>query len=186
MDRFSSNWLPAMRKPFGKKKKERIYMRKKCKSHSTELMHQHGRHFIECVFEIFARIPAGWRNWLGSQRGIRACHVRERLLGNSRAEQEWGKLKLSVLENHTEQIVAGHERHWTSESRFDTFQRTSRDSRLSCLPPARWLFRLAEPSALRRCEPALLPWKLKIANFTGKMASLREASKTGLTYVYAG
>ena len=55
---FSSNWLPAMRKPFGKKK-ERIYMRKKCKSHSTELMHQHGRNFIECVFEIFARIPAG-------------------------------------------------------------------------------------------------------------------------------
>lgn len=35
-------------------------------------------------------------------------------------------------------------------------------------------------------SPRSYPEKLKIANFTGKMASLREASKTGLTYVCAG
>lgn len=185
MDLFSSNWLPAMRKPFEKKKREFTWGKSAnptalswCTNMAAILLNAYSK------FSLASLRAEGLGT--GSQRGIRACHVRERLLGNSRAEQEWGKLKLSVLEKHTKQIVAGHERHWTSESRFDTFQRTSRDSRLSCLPPARWLFRLAEPSALRRCEPALLPWKLKIPNFTGKMASLREASKTGLTYVYAG
>lgn len=176
MDRFSSNWLPAMRKPFGKKKREFTWGKSAnptalswCTNMAAILLNAYSK------FSLASLRAEGLGT--GSQRGIRACHVRERLLGNSRAEQEWGKLKLSVLEKHTKQIVAGHERHWTSESRFDTFQRTSRDSRLSCLPPARWLFRLAEPSALRRCEPALLP-----LNVTMEVPSWNDTRFLGLAH----